>query len=156
MDEIRDENWRYVAEESDNNKKIHALRWQVYFEQKEELSKREFLVSVPHPKWGNIVWTCVKDHIIDEKEKYEAIGLHGFDYRLFEDEEGGGTKQGLDRYYYLKHIIKLWTGDWVKQMKKMNEAVGMKNRPTMGGGGKRLVCPFRSQQFWECISCIIS
>ena len=49
-------------------------------------------MSVPHNKGGNIVWTCVKDHIIEEKDKYEAIGLRGFDYRLFEDEEVGGAK----------------------------------------------------------------
>ena len=30
MDEIRDKHWRYVAEEGDNKKKIHALRWDVY------------------------------------------------------------------------------------------------------------------------------
>ena len=30
---------------------------------------------------GNIVWTCVKDNIIEETEEYKAIGLHGFDYK---------------------------------------------------------------------------
>ena len=34
----------------------------------------------------------MKDHIIDEKEQYEDIGLHRFGYKLFEEEEGGGTK----------------------------------------------------------------
>ena len=29
------------------------------------LIKREFLVSVLHPKGGNIGWTCVKGHIIE-------------------------------------------------------------------------------------------
>ena len=47
----------------------------------EELIKREFLVSVLYPKGGAIVWTCVKDHIIDEKEDYKDIGLRGFDYK---------------------------------------------------------------------------
>ena len=50
-------------------------------------------MSVPHPKGGAIVWTCVKDHIIDEKEDYKYIGLRGFDYKLFEEEEGGGTRK---------------------------------------------------------------
>ena len=52
---------------------------------------RYFLVSVPHPKGGAIVWTCVKDHIIDEKKKYKDIGLSGFYSKLFEEEEGGVT-----------------------------------------------------------------
>ena len=64
-------------------------------------------MSVPHPKGGCIVWTCVKDHIIDEKEKYKAIELCGFDYKLFEEEGGGGTRKGLDDYPYLKHLIQL-------------------------------------------------
>ena len=46
-------------------------------------------MSVPHPKGGRIVWTCVKDHIIDENEDYKDIVLSGFDYKLFEEEEGG-------------------------------------------------------------------
>ena len=38
----------------------------------------------------------------------------------------------------------------------MNEAVGMKNCVTMDGGGKRLVRPFKRQEFWKCIGCILS
>ena len=54
--------------------------------------KREFSVAVPHTKGGGVVWTCVKDHIINEKEDYKYIGLCGFYYKLFEEEEGGGTR----------------------------------------------------------------
>ena len=49
-------------------------------------------MSVTHTKGGAIVWTCVKDHIIYEKEDYKDIGLRGIDYKLFEEEEGGGTR----------------------------------------------------------------
>ena len=75
-------------------------------------------MSVSHPKGGSIVWTCVKDHIIDEKEDYKDIGLRGFDYKLFEEEEGGETREVLDGYPYLNYIIQLWPGDWVKHMEK--------------------------------------
>ena len=34
----------------------------------------------------------MKDHTIDEKEGYKDIGLCGFDYKLFEEEEGGRTR----------------------------------------------------------------
>ena len=37
MDEIRDENWRDVAEEGENKKNIHSLRWYVYVKDKEDL-----------------------------------------------------------------------------------------------------------------------
>ena len=65
FDEIREDPWRDLAEENDYKKKINALRWNVYVKEKEELITREFLVSVPHLKGGTIVWTCVKDHVID-------------------------------------------------------------------------------------------
>ena len=113
-------------------------------------------MSVPYLKGGANAWTCVKDHIIDEKEDYKAFGIRGFDYKLFEEEEGGGTREGLDRYPYLNNLIQLWSGDWVKQLEKMNDAVGMKNRFMMNGGGKRSVRPFKSQEFWKCIGCVLS
>ena len=52
LDAIREEHWRNVSEEGDDNKNIHALRWEVYVKEKEELIKREFSVSVPNPKGG--------------------------------------------------------------------------------------------------------
>ena len=85
FDEIWEDHWRDLAEESNDKKKIHALRWCVYVMEKEELITRSFLVSVPHPKVGKIVWTCVKDHVIEEKEDYKEIGLRGFDYSLFDE-----------------------------------------------------------------------
>ena len=104
-------------------------------------------MSVPHPKGGAIVWTDVKDHIINEKEDYKYIVLSGFYYKLFGEEEGGGNREGLDGYPYLKRLIQLWPVDWVKQTAKMNEAVGTKNNFTMDRGGKRLVRPFKMQDF---------
>ena len=77
----------------------------------------------------------MKDHTTNENYKYKYIGLCCFDYKLYEEEEGGGTRDKLNGYPYLKHIIKLWRGDWVKQMAKTNEAVGMKNRIDKSGGG---------------------
>ena len=70
FDGIWEDHWRDLVEENDDKKKIHALRWNVYIKEKEELITRVFSVSVPHPKGVTIVWTCVKDHVIDEKEDY--------------------------------------------------------------------------------------
>ena len=41
-------------------------------------------------------------------------------------------------------------------MAKMNEAVGMKNCVTVDGGGKGIVLPFRRQEFWKCIGCLLA
>ena len=46
---IRKEHCRDVDEEGDNNKNIHALRWEVYVIQKEDLMKIEFSFSIPQP-----------------------------------------------------------------------------------------------------------
>ena len=107
MDDTRDKCWRDVTEDGDNKKNIHALSWDVYVKEKQDSIQREFLVSITHTKEGNIVWTCVKDHIINEKEHYEAIGRRGFDYKLFREDQGGSVREGLDRYTYLKHLMQL-------------------------------------------------
>ena len=39
----------------------------------------------------------------------------------------------------------------MKQMARMNEAVGMKNHVTMDGGGKRIVRSFIRREFWKSI-----
>ena len=44
LDAIWEEHCRDVAEEGDDNKNMHALRWEVYVEDKGDLIKREFLV----------------------------------------------------------------------------------------------------------------
>ena len=84
MGDTRGKHWRNASEDGDGKKKIHNLRWEVYVKDKEELINRELLVSIPHTKGGKYFWTCVKDHIIEENDGYEAIGLRGFDYILFE------------------------------------------------------------------------
>ena len=84
MEVNRGEHWMDVAEDGEDKSKIHALGWDFYTREKQDLIKRYFLVSVLHPKWGVIFWTCVKDNITKGKDKYESIGLSGFDYKLFE------------------------------------------------------------------------
>ena len=68
IEDSREEHWRDVYDYDKDKSNIHALRWYVYTKQKEELIKRELQVSVPNPKGGNIVWTCVKDDTINGKE----------------------------------------------------------------------------------------
>ena len=43
----------------------------------------------------------------------------------------------------------------MKHMENMNEAVGMKNCLTMGGGGKQIVCPLICQEFYKCICYVL-
>ena len=61
---IGKEHWRGVAEDNEDRSNINSLKWDVLKIYKEDLIKRYFLFSIQHKKGGNIVWTCVKDHII--------------------------------------------------------------------------------------------
>ena len=49
------------------------------------------------------------------------------------------VREGLYGYHYFKHMIHLWTGDWVNNMSKTNEAVGERNNIDKLRGKKRLV-----------------
>ena len=118
MEDSRQDNCRDVAEDGEDKMKIHSLRWDIYTRQKQDLIKREFLVSVPHPKGGGRCLDLCEGSHHRGKDQYEAIRLRGFDYKLFEEEQGGGFQEVLDGYLYLKHTIQLWKGDWVKQMEK--------------------------------------
>ena len=40
FDKVWEDHWRDIAEENDDKKKIHALRWEVYVKEKEELITR--------------------------------------------------------------------------------------------------------------------
>ena len=68
MEDSREEHCRDIDEDGEAKSNIHALMWYVYTREKEELIKRDFLVSVTHTKGGNIVWTCVKGNIIEEND----------------------------------------------------------------------------------------
>ena len=39
----------------------------------------------------------MKDNIIEEKEGYKAVGLRGFSYKLFGEEDGWGGSRGIRR-----------------------------------------------------------
>ena len=55
--------------------------------------KRDFWWWLCIQKGVGIVWTCVEDNDVGEKEDYKAIGLSIFYYELFQEEEGGGLKR---------------------------------------------------------------
>ena len=65
----------------------------------------------------------MEDNYIEEKEDYKAIRLRGFDYNLFEEEEGGCARKRIYGYPYSNHLIKLWLGNWEDQLVKINDLV---------------------------------
>ena len=50
-------------------------------------------MSVPHTKGGESFWTCVKNNVTKGGKQYDAIGISGFDYKLFEKSRVGVFKR---------------------------------------------------------------
>ena len=84
-----------------------------------------------------------------------------FDYVVFiiiflNKRSVGGVQEGLYGYPYLEHPIQLLTGYWVKQMSKINIAVGKKNHIGISGGKKQFSRPIIMQEVWKYIEFILS
>ena len=56
----------------------------------------------------------------------------------------------------MNHLIQLWPGYLVKHLEKINQLVGINNRLTMDRWVKRIVLPFKRQEFCKLIGCILS
>ena len=59
---------------------------------------------------------------------------------------------------YLNFLIKLWSGDWIDQLKRMNLKVDEENgkQRVKGNFWYRKVCRFSSCEFWKNIGCLVS
>ena len=65
---------------------------------------------VGHDK-KNFIWEVVDDHVVEEPTDHEEIGLWGFDFILFnEDEEEVVIKRSIE-FPYLLMLINLWPGN---------------------------------------------
>ena len=58
MEDIREEHCMYVDEDSDDKKKIHALRWDVHIKEKEELIKKIFGVHSASKRGEHFLNLC--------------------------------------------------------------------------------------------------
>ena len=70
-----------IVENNEDKGEFHAIIWEFYIKDKEELIKIKISASIMHLKEGNTIWTCVKDNITKEKQEYKAIGLCVFNYK---------------------------------------------------------------------------
>ena len=55
-------------------------------------------------------------------------------------------------------LINLWTGDWISQLKMMNQKVDKENEKVLNKGNLwyRKVCNFSSNELWKNIVCLVS
>ena len=56
----------------------------------------------------------VEDHVLEEPIYHEEIGLLGFDFDAFDQDEEGFVREGSSEFPYLLMLIKLWPRDWNK------------------------------------------
>ena len=72
MEDIRGDHWRDVDKGREDKSKIHSRRWDVYTIDKEEILKRDFLVSVLHPNGGLFV---LVSRILSSRKRSNTIIL---------------------------------------------------------------------------------
>ena len=98
---------------------LHAKRLDLYVNEKEQLVKGKYLVEfVGHDK-KKVLWEVVDNHVVEEPSDHEDIGLRGFDFNIFNEDEEGVVREGCSEPYLLM-LIKLWPGYWISQLKRMN------------------------------------
>ena len=69
---------------------LYAKRWDVYLNEKENLIKGGYSVEVVCSGGKKVLWEVVDDHVVEEENVHNEIGLQGFDFNFFDKDEGGG------------------------------------------------------------------
>ena len=66
-----------------------------------------------------VLWEVVDNHVVEEPSDHEYIRLRGFYFIIFEEDEERVAREECSEPY-LKMLIKLWPGDWIDQLNRMN------------------------------------
>ena len=61
----------------------------MYVNEKENLVKGNYLAEVVSHDKKKVLWGVVDDHVVEEPSEHEDIGLHGFDFNIFNKYEEG-------------------------------------------------------------------
>ena len=77
----------------------------------------------------------VDDHVIEEGNNRDEIGIQGFYFNFFDEDKEGVGREGLSEYPYLLILMEIWHGDWKNHLKRTymtvdedtGKAVGMVN-----------------------------
>ena len=68
-----------------------------------------------------------ENHFVEEPTDNEEIGLRGFDFDFFDEDEEGVVREGYSEFPYLLMLIKLWAGNWNTQLNSVNQKVDEDN-----------------------------
>jgi len=161
IDDERERHWRNVFEDNeggvDEKAKLHAKRWDLYLHKKDKLVQSKYSVEVVGHDKKKVIWEVIGDHEVEEPSDHEEIGLRGFDFKIFDQDEEVSVREEICGPY-LKMLIKLWPGDWVDQLKRINKKVDEDNEMQRVKGIVRFrkVRRFSSSEFWRNIGCMVS
>ena len=59
-------------------------------------------------------------------DKKKVLWLRGFDLNIFDEDKEGVVREECSGTY-IKMLIKLWPGDWIYQLKRMNRKFDEEN-----------------------------
>ena len=90
----------------------------------------------------------VGDHVVEEPCDHVDIGLRGFDFHIFDEDEEGVVREECSEPH-LKMLINLWPGYWIDHLKRMNRKVDEENGKQFNKGNVRYckVRRFSSNEF---------
>ena len=103
IDDKRERHWRNFFEDNeggvDDKALLHAKCWDLYLNEKESLVKGKYLVEVFGHDKKKLLWGVVGDHVLEEPCDHEDIGLRGFDFNIFYENEEGVVREGYSEPY---------------------------------------------------------
>ena len=79
----------------DEKSLLHAKRWDLYLNEKEKLVKGKYSVEVMGHDKKKVIWEVVGDHVVEETSDHEYIGLRGFDFNIFDEDEEGVVREEI-------------------------------------------------------------
>ena len=60
------------------------------------------------------------DHVVEEGKGHDEIGLQGFYFNIFEENEEGLVRKVFSWYPYLLMLMKLWPGYFNNQLERVD------------------------------------
>ena len=92
IDNDRERHWRMVFDENEGGVDyakalLHAKRWYLYVNEKEQLVKGGYSVEVFRHDKKKVLWEVFDDNVLEEPSDHEDIGLRGYDFNIFDEDE---------------------------------------------------------------------
>ena len=105
-----------------------------------------------------IEWTIVADPVIENPpSEYANVGLVGFDWTMFSEEQIRTDQDGTPPPYnfpFLTLFKVLWPGDYREQIQNMNKWISDENKRLKASNGKT-IRDVNEQEFWKFIGILI-